>query len=371
MLTNILQQKIYCTEKYAYKFSIALYNYRINNKLTQPDVANILGVNYRTIGNWERGLQLPRSQYTLGLSKLLDIHPIILADMLAAEFTEITADTALARFFTLMSQALGRNMHFDNKSDSYFSYNSDRPAMVKQCKLQFSLYENEVTTLLNQRYCEFDMTLERILECYNFANTKDTYTMKKTYNKLFNDDATTMEFDVIQKQLTIIKDTYGNHFKNVLRAYLNKNNLRISDVSDICDVDRACSCMWLDGSYFPRNNKAEAVCDMLGMHPLVLAVLRKNNASTRSTIALNVVVLTVLYSLFINLSEVVDIYNGGATKTRQQSYISSHVLKDVFGLSKEEIKTWRKIKAEDVNITVQHLYEIRNSVIQFLNKPAK
>lgn len=371
MLKDLLQQKIYCTERFGYKFSNALYNYRKSNKLSQNAIAEKVGVCYTTIASWERGLRLPNSKFTPVLSELLSIHSIIVADMIAREFNAHAADNALTYFFTLMSHSLGRNIHIDQERNVYFCYNVNRQAMVKRCKLQFSLHEDEIATLLNQRYCEFNMSLVRILDCYNFATMKGKYTLKKKYNKLFEENNSPTEIDLILDQLEVVSNTYDFSLKNVLEAYLNKNNLKLSDVSDICDADESCIYAWLHNSYFPRHCKAEAVCIMLGMHPLVLAILRKDTVKTKSTMVLNVIVLTVLYSLFINLHVIVDIYNGYPAETRQQTYIPTNLLRDVFGLSEEEITQWRITKAKDVMISVRRLYEIRNNVIRFLDKPVR
>jgi transcriptional regulator with XRE-family HTH domain len=55
------------------EFRISLAAARVNANLSQDDVAKILNVSNKTVGNWERGVTIPNAATMMALSRIYKI----------------------------------------------------------------------------------------------------------------------------------------------------------------------------------------------------------------------------------------------------------------------------------------------------------
>ena len=64
------------TETYCYttreEYANRLREYRLVRGMSQPEVADELGVHYKTVGNWELGNHLPTDPSCVKIESLLD-----------------------------------------------------------------------------------------------------------------------------------------------------------------------------------------------------------------------------------------------------------------------------------------------------------
>jgi len=54
-------------------FTVSLASARVNAKLTQEELAKILGVTKKTVNNWEAGVSIPNSLHLKKISELSKI----------------------------------------------------------------------------------------------------------------------------------------------------------------------------------------------------------------------------------------------------------------------------------------------------------
>lgn len=78
-------------------FGLYLHSLRKKNHLTQNQMAQLIGVSYQAISNWERNVTLPDVQLILPLSKIFNVPAKRILYMMCGEFESKSIDEYLAK----------------------------------------------------------------------------------------------------------------------------------------------------------------------------------------------------------------------------------------------------------------------------------
>lgn len=84
-------------------FNVNLKNKRLQNNLSQKQVADYLNISHQSVSKWENGDALPSIEYLPGLAKCLKCN---IDDFFEKEKPEFFEYKALNEYFLLMSQVL-------------------------------------------------------------------------------------------------------------------------------------------------------------------------------------------------------------------------------------------------------------------------
>lgn len=294
VLELIKMQKTECREKYDYSFSKMLRTYRAQHDISAQDFADNVNTTISSVSSWENERHMPSVSNACTLRILFGLHPLVFADILAANNVSFN-ETAFDRFMCITTYATGRRI------------------CMGYCNEVYGLTEEERRHLIDTDYLDFDMTDERLLECYMYSMDKGKRIVQ---DMLPSSNDIPDELELVEAQMEFINQNLSEDATKLL--YL-------STISELPSV----------------------------MHSLVYAMIMTDCVEDNSDSALHVLINLISLAVYRECEE-------------SLSDMRIIDLVDMFELEEKEVKRLTIKAARDFYLPVSRLYEIYKSTLNNL-----